>query len=142
MASTSIPGRFAKLRLSADGGTTYENLGGIIDLTLNINVDELETTTHDSNGVRSFIPNHSDFTLEASGRWEDGDPGQGMALDAIDAKQTLQFIFTMETRHGAKQWEGSCFGTNASPAGPLDDTAGMDLSFRCSGVSRTVQVIP
>ena len=141
MSSTSIPGRLAKLQLSADG-TTFVNFGGIVDITLNINVDELETTTHDSNGSREYIPNHSDFGLDASGLWEDGDPGQEVFLNALDAKQTLHFVFTMETRNGAKQWEGTCFGTNANPSGPLDDAAAMDVTFRCSGVSRTTQVVP
>lgn len=142
MAGVCIPGRLAKLEVSEDGGTVYKVYGGIVDITLNINVDELEATTHDSNGVREYMPNHSDFSLDSSGRWVDGDPGQEVVLNAIDTKATLLFRFYMEAAAGRKKWEGSCFATSASPAGPLDDTAGMDVSFRCSGVTRTVQTDP
>ena len=142
MPGVCIPGRFAKLEISGDGGLSYVNFGGIVDVTLNINIDELECTTHDSDGVRDYMPNHSDFGLETSCRWEDGDPGQEIVQDAIDNKGTLLFKFYMQRGAGKKVWEGSCFPTTGDVSGPLDDTAGFDVNFRCSGVSRTVQTAP
>lgn len=134
-----IPGRLAKLEISDDGGTTYENYGGIVDITMNITVDELECTTHDSNGSREYIPNHDDVTLDVSGRWLDGDPGQEIALAAIFGKTTFLFRFTMETLAGKKKYEGSAFATSANPAGPLDDTGSMDVTLRCSSVVQGTQ---
>lgn len=134
-----IPGRFAKLQLSADGGTTFVNLGAIVDVTMNVNVDELECTTHDSNGAREYIPNHHDVTMDVSARWFDGDPGQEMLLDAAFSKTVLNFVFTMQTLTGRKKFTGTCFATTASPSGPLDDTGSFDVSLRCSGVLKGVQ---
>jgi predicted secreted protein len=136
---TCIPGRYAKLQLSDDAGVSYEDLGGIVDVTLNINIDELECTSHDSNGVREYIPNHSDFTLDVSARWIDGDAGQDIVLDAVDAKTVFLFKFTMETAAGKDIWSGSAFATSASPSGPLDDTGSLDLTLRCSSVVRAAQ---
>jgi hypothetical protein len=134
-----IPGRYAKLQLSDDAGVSYSDLGGIVDVTLNINIDELECTSHDSNGVREYIPNHSDFTLDVSARWLDGDAGQDIVLDAVDAKTTFLFKFTMETGAGKDVWLGSAFATTATPAGPLDDTGSLDITLRCSAVTRGAQ---
>jgi predicted secreted protein len=139
MPGTCIAGRLAKLELSDDGGTTYENYGGIVDITLNTNIDELECTSHDSNGVREYIPNHSDFTLDVSGRWIDTDAGQAIVLAAVAAKSTFLFKFTMETAAGAAIWSGSAFATSASPSGPLDDTGSFDVTLRCSSVVQGTQ---
>lgn len=134
MPSMSIPGRLAKLEISPDGGTTYENFGGIVDINSNVNIDELETTTHDSAGAREYIPNHHDVTLDVSARWMDGDPGQEIVLMAVFAKTTFPFRFTMETAPARKKFEGTAFATSYSPSGPLDDTGALSAAFRCSGV--------
>lgn len=139
MSVPSIPGRLAKLEISGDGGTNYVNFSGIVDLTLNVNIDELETTSHDSEGIREYIPNFSDYTADVSARWQDGDPGQGFLLDAIDEKKTLPFRLFMEIAEGKLYWEGNLFATSASPAGPLDDTASLDASLRLSQVVRGYQ---
>lgn len=139
MAGVAIAGRLATLRVSDDGGTTYENYGGVVDITLNINVDELECTTHDSAGSREYLPNHDDATIDVSGRWLDGDAGQEIVLAAIFAKTTLLFEFTMQTLAGKKEYTGSCFATSANPSGPLDDTGAMDVTFRVSGLTQSVQ---
>jgi len=139
MPGLCIPGRLAKLQVSDDGGVSYNNFGGLVDITLNINVDELECTSHDSNGVREYLPNHSDFTLDGSGRWLDGDVGQGIILSAIAAKTSFLFIFTMETSAGKANWTGSAFATTANPSGPLDDTGSLDITMRCSSVVQGVQ---
>lgn len=135
----AIPGRLAKLTVSDDGGTTYKGVGGIVDVTFNMNIDELETTTHDSAGAREYIPNHHDVTLDVSARWLELDPGQEALLQATFAKTSLLFKFTMQTASGRKIFTGRCFPTTASPAGPLDDTGSFDLSLRASGVQMGVQ---
>lgn len=134
MPSAAIPGRLAKTEVSPDGGTTYENFGGIVDVTFNLNIDELETTTHDSGGAREFIPNFHDVTLDISARWMDGDPGQEIVLNAVFAKIVFPFRFIMETAPTRKKFEGSAFATSYSPSGPLDDTGSIAVSLRGSAV--------
>ncbi len=134
MPSMSIPGRLAKLEISPDGGVTYENFGGVVDVTFNMNIDELETTTHDSAGAREYIPNHHDVTLDVSARWMDGDPGQEIVLNAVFAKTVFPFRFVMETAPNRKKFEGSAFATSYSPSGPLDDTGALSVALRGSAV--------
>jgi predicted secreted protein len=139
MTSTAIPGRLAKLVISDDGGATYHNVGGVVDINMNINVDELEVTSHDSNGAREYIPNHHDVTLDISGRWQDSDPGQEMLMTSTFQKTQVMFKLTFDSVTGHKLFTGSCFVTSSSPSGPLDDAASMDFSLRCSGVQMGAQ---
>lgn len=139
MTSTAIPGRLAKLVISDDGGATYIVVGGQVDINMNINIDELEVTSHDSNGAREYIPNHHDVTLDLSGRWQDSDPGQEMLMISAFQKTSVLFKLTFDTVSGHRLFTGSCFPTSASPAGPLDDAASLDFSLRCSGVQMSAQ---
>jgi predicted secreted protein len=141
MAGTAIPGRLAKLEVSDDGGSTFENVGGGVDIGININVDELECTTHDSNGTREYIPNHDDATIDISGRWLDGDNGQEIILVALTAKTRFDFIYYMEKDPGSgkRKFEGQAFATSYNPNGPLDDTGNLDITLRVSGLVIGVQ---
>lgn len=135
----SIPGRFGKLEVSS--GANFENFGGIKDIGMSINIDELECTTHDSNGAREYIPNHHDVTLDISGRWLDGNPGQEIVMTAVFAKTRFDFQFFMKKDIGSslKKYSGKAFATSANPNAPLDDTAALDLTLRCSGVIQSAQ---
>jgi predicted secreted protein len=139
MSAVTIPGRLAKIELSNDGGSTFTTFGGLVDVTMNLTIDELETTSHDSAGSREYIPNHHDISLDLSARWIDGDPGQELAINSAFDKTTLNFRFRMETLSNKKQFTGTCFPTSYSPAGPLDDAGSIDITLRCSGVSMTAQ---
>ncbi len=139
MPSAAIPGRLAKFEASPDGGTTFENFGGIVDVTMNLNIDELETTTHDSNGAREYIPNHHDASFDINARWMDGDPGQEIVLVAAFAKTVFAMRFFMETAPQRKRFDGSAFATSYSPSGPLDDTGSISLTIRGSGLMMTTQ---
>ncbi len=137
---TSIAGHLSKIVISDDGGATWINLGGIIDMTLNLNIDELETTTHDSGGARSYIPNHHDATVDGTLRWDEDDLGQASVLEAVFDKTSFLVQLTMQTQLGKKRFDASAFATNCSPGGPLDDTAGLALTLRLSNLLPTLQV--
>jgi predicted secreted protein len=134
MPGLSIPGRLAKLEVSQDNGATFENFGHIVDVSMPISVDELETTSHDTVGSREYLPSFMDITMDVNARWADGDPGQEIVTMALFAKSTFQFKFYMEIAGGRKRFEGSAFATSYNPSGPLDDTAGLAVTLRCSGV--------
>lgn len=139
MPDLRIPGRLAKLDVSPDNGATFENFGGIVDITMNLNVDELETTTHDDGGARTYLPNFHDVTYDVSARWQDGDPGQEIVMVAVFAKTVFSHRFFMEIASGRKRFDGSTFATSYSPSGPLDDTGQIDVSLRASGVTLNTQ---
>jgi predicted secreted protein len=141
-----IPGRLATLWVnSALGVTPMIQLGGIVDITMNLNVDELECTSHDSNGAREYIPNHHDVTLDISARWMEDDAAQSNLLTSVFDKTSFDFVFRMQTDDvfGTppiySEFAGTAFATTFSPAGPLDDTGSLDITLRCSSVVRRDQ---
>ncbi|HET6494869.1 MAG TPA: hypothetical protein VFH61_05840 [Thermoleophilia bacterium] len=129
-----IPGRLSRVQASYDGGSTYANLGGIVDANLNGNVDELECTTHDSNGVRAYLPNHIDFTMDLTMRWDEDELGQVDLLGTLSPPTSFKLYFFLENVTGRTRFQADAFITSYSPSGPLDDTASLDVSLRLSAV--------
>lgn len=127
-----IPGRLSLLEVSQDSGVTYHRVGGNIDATLNINVDELETTSKDSDGHREYIPNHDDVAIDGSMRWLEGDPGQEIMLMQGINKTILSYRFRLQNAPGRKLFVAAGFFTNFSPTAPLDDTSDADFTIRLS----------
>lgn len=133
MSGNINPGRLSKLEVSTDGGATYLPVGGIVDVTPNFNLDELEVTSHDDAGHRRFIPNHDDMTLDGSMRFIDGDPGQDAVINALGNKTMLAFRYYPSIHAGKKMITGSLFPTSVALGAPLDDAQGLDFTLRCSG---------
>lgn len=136
-----IPGRLAALYVSFDNGANFAKLGSVIDLSMNLNVDELECTTHDSGGTREYIPNFSDATIEGSVRWNEDDPQQVTLLFTMFPDPTsfkIQFMLE-DGVPGRRRFDADAFLTNLSPSAPLDGTVDADMSMRLSKVQLGIQ---
>lgn len=133
-----IAGRLSRVNISGDNGTTFLNLGGIVDATLNGNVDELECTSHDSGGVREYEPNFFDATMDLTMRWDEDDLGQ-VVLEStlLPTPTTFKVQFYLEGKTGRRRYDADAFITSFSPSGPLDDTASLDVSLRLSRLVAT-----
>lgn len=127
-----VLGRLGTVEVSNDGGLTYVKMGGLRDATLNISVDELECTSHDSGGAREFFPNYHDITLDFSNLWDDDDAGQSIVLLAMFAKTLFRARFRMQVESGAKEFEAEAFATSLTAASPNDDIASFDGTLRLS----------
>jgi len=129
---TCVLGRLGTLEVSNDGGVTYSKLGGLMDATINIGVDELECTSHDSGGAREYVPNYHDITIDFSNHWDDFDVGQSIVLLAMFAKTLFRVRFRLQVTAGAKQFEGEAFATSLTAGSPNDDMASFDGTLRVS----------
>jgi len=107
-------------------------VGGNMDATININIDELETTSKDSDGHREYLPNHDDATIDGSLRWLEGDPGQEIMLMQGINKVVLGYRFRLQNVPGRKLFVAAGFFTSFNPTAPLDDTADADFTIRLS----------
>ena len=133
-----IAGRLAGFKVSPDNGATFLPLGGIVDQSLTGNVDELECTSHDSGGVREYVPNFFDATAELEMRWDEDDLGQVFIESTLfPTPTTFKVQFYMENKSGRRRYDADAFLTNFSPSGPLDDTASLSVSMRLSGIVAT-----
>lgn len=135
-----IAGRLSRIQVSFDGGSTYNNLDGVVDATINIEVDELECTTHDSNGVREWIPNHQSATSDISMRWDETSAQQIGVLDSIfPSPASFKMQFDIEPGSTNKRFEADCFVTSYSVNTPLDDAAALDTTLRLSSLASVNQ---
>ena len=140
MAGECIPGRVSRLLGSFDNGTTFINIDGIVDATLNVNVDELECTTHDDDGARRFIPNHHDETMDTTLRWDELSAGQlGILLTIFPTPTTFKVQFFMQVLASRRRFDADAFVTSYAASGPLDDSAGLDVTLRLSGTTPVIQ---
>lgn len=136
-----IAGRLSTLEISTDGGTTYLEVKGAADMTLNGSTAELTTTSHDSGGFEEYIPGRSDFTIDLSLRHDEADPGQDLLQDSFFSKTVVDWRFRMQVFAGLDEYKVKGFISSLSPAGPNDDVASMDATIRCTGVmTRSSQV--
>ena len=135
MSGLSIPGRYAKLLVSEDG-VNYVNHGGLMDITLNENTDENECSSKDSAGNREYLVGFSDYSLDGGARFLDGDPGQQVVKNSRAAKTKFYVKFYMDVDPGSSKEviEATAFATSFNRSAPLDDTSGVDFTYRLSNV--------
>ena len=125
-------------------------LSSLVDATMNGNVDELETTVHNTAGTyggstldhktaRQYIPNFHDETMDLTVRYDEDDLCQrNMMFCAFESKLFWFWYFPDGPGFdagtaGTRCWMGSSFITSFSPGTPLDDVATLDLTLRLSG---------
>lgn len=135
-----IAGRLAGVKISPDNGATYLPLGGIVDQSLSLEVDQLECTSHDSGGTREYEPNFASATAELSLRWDEDNAAQLFLEDSVlptPIKFKMQFY--LEQASGRKLYNTDAFVTNWTASGNLDDTAGLSVSLQLSNLTSTTQ---
>jgi hypothetical protein len=134
-----IQGRLSKVAVGADN-VTYNDITGIIDATLNLELAEITTTTHDDGAFESYITGRKNGTIDLSVRWDDAATYQDTIKDAFFNGTTLYWRFRMDEATGLDQFVALGFVTSLTPSGPNDDAAGMDATIRLTGtITRSQQ---
>ncbi len=135
-----IAGRLGGVKISPDNGATYLPLGGIIDQSLTLEVDELECTSHDSGGVREYEPNFASASAELSLRWDEDNQAQ-LFLESTVLPEPLKFKmqFYLQLASGRKLYTAEAFITSWNATANLDDTASLAVSLRLSKLIASTQ---
>lgn len=130
----AISGRNAFVYYTSDGGSTYNLIARVKDITIPQNTDEEESTSHDSAGVREYIPGHSDNTCTLTMVFDDTDSTHQFLQTAADAKTQFGFRFRPRVASGAAQrtWS-SGFITSLEKSAPLEGVQEMTVTIRLSG---------
>jgi len=126
-------GRFGIIAFSFDGGVTYTNGSRVVDITINQETDEVEFTSHDSQGNREYQAGLSNSSIDFNLIYDDSDAGFINLENSYDAKATFQFRFRPSEASGLPEQSGSGFLTSFSQAAPLDGMQTVDCSMRVSG---------
>jgi len=143
---TVVTNADATLQAPQVGGAS----GAVVDITMNGNVDELETTVHNDNAptlphstARTYIPNFHDETLDLSSRYDEADNVcMGMLTCALNSflfhfwyiPNGEAYVMGGLGTAGANAFYGKAFSTGFPVGSPLDDTSSLDYTLRLSGV--------
>lgn len=133
MATQAIAGYNALLYVSTDGGTTYNPIGELKDVTLTVKQDAIDATSHDSAGWKEFIPGVSEWTAKAEALYIDANATQDAVFNALINKTILKFRLTPKTGSGLEKFEGSGIITDWELAGPNTAAAAVSISIQGTG---------
>jgi len=127
-------GRITKLAISTDGGSTYNDLNGIVDVTFNPDRKLIPSTTHDDGEWETNIYGRMSGTVEASCRRDENDTAQNALLDAAFAATNVNVRFRHRgDNSGDEEITGSAKVTVTPLSGPNDDMADVNFTIPLSG---------
>lgn len=133
MATAAIAGYKAKLYVSTDGGNTYNLVGEVRNLTLRVEADNIDVTSHDSAGWREFIQGLKQWTATAEALYVDTNAQQDAVYAALTGGTVIDLRIYAEEASGKEQWEGEARVTSWELSGPNDDAAVVNLEFQGTG---------
>lgn len=130
----ALSGRRGFAYYSTDAGSTWTLIARLKDFSETQNVDEEESTSHDSAGTREYIPGHDDSTASITVVYDEGDSTHTALEGFIDNKTQFAFRFRPAVGSGNKQstWS-SAFITNREHGAPLEGVQEVTFSLRLSG---------
>lgn len=126
-----ILGRIQTAAFNDGGG--YDEVGKIIDGSLELDSAEVTVTSHDSGQWEEFLQGRENATATLGVRYDEADAGQEACLAAFIAQTMGTFRFRMGGAGGTKQYSASAFVKGAPMSAPNDDAADLQLTFRLTG---------
>ena len=140
MATKAIPGFDGQVLISNDGGSTFNKIGELRDMTLNVEDELIDATSHDSGAWRESINGLRNFSISAEELYIRTDAGQSNAFTAITAKTLLKIQFRVKDLAGEDQYEGAVRVGTFEQTAPNDDAASSSLEFTGTGALTLVAV--
>lgn len=130
----AILGRKGTIYVSDDDGSSYFEIGKLVDATLSMETEETDTTSHDSDGDRESLPNHRAKEISGNVIYDEASVGQDMLLDAQAVGTVLKVKYQPEdTTVGVREFISDCYVTSWEHGQPLEDSETMDFSLRFTG---------
>jgi predicted secreted protein len=105
-----LQGRFGKLKISTDGGTTYSDVTGIADITMNANGAEIKVTTHDDGAFETYLSGRNDFSLECSAMYDPASTEQAAIIATRFATDPGVLYFKYMPKESAGIYALTCQG--------------------------------
>jgi predicted secreted protein len=105
--TSAIPGFNGEVYLSADGGTSYQKIGELTDVSLKVNDALIDATSFDSGGWEESIDGLKNWSATAGYFYIDGNAAQENAFNALVAGNTMLYRFYPKNQSGKNKWEGT-----------------------------------
>ena len=135
MATITLPGFIAKLLVDDTGGTPAE-IAELRELTLDVEHEVIDATSHDSLEFREFIRGLRSWTITAGLLHITTEAEQGKVRAALLAG-TLMDIEILESgaaTSGNPRWSGKALVSAGSFGFPVDDAQTADITLQGTGV--------
>lgn len=133
MVTGAIAGFLAKLALSSDGGSVFNNFGELREVVITHTEDLIEATSHDSAPEREFIGGLRTFTGTAEGLYIAVDTAQDDLFAALNGSTILKMRMRPQTLSGGEEFTGDIRLTSWELSGPNDDAAAVSVEFQGTG---------
>lgn len=133
--ATKIQGRFGKLKLSTDGGTVYNDIAGIADITVNANGAEVKVTSHDDGPFETYLPGRNDFSMDVSAMYDASSAEQAAIIATRFASDQDTLFFKYMVKEATGIYALTCQGviTKCTLGSPNDDATKFDFTVRLAG---------
>ena len=123
----NIAGRFQTISIDAVA------VGDVTDGAMSGENAEIDTTTHDDAGSRTFIYGRFSGSMDLTMLWNNTDAGQEDVLDAFFGKTTNAYVFLLETLSGADRYTAQGLVTAVNPTASNDDATEWTATIRITG---------
>ena len=109
------------------------SVGGIVDMSLNLERPEIDVTTHDTGDARAYISGRLAGTIDLTMKWDEADAGQDAMQTAFFAGTDSTIYFRLGTGAGLHTYTGTGKITSWAPSGPNDDASEVSCTVRFNG---------
>lgn len=127
MATAALPGYQGEIFL---GGN---KVGEVKEVTLTVERDAMDATSHDSGGWEESIAGIARWTFSASALYLTANTAQTAAFDALVNGTNLTFKFQPKAQAGLPKFEGTAQITNWELASPTSDAAAVSIQGKGTG---------
>lgn len=129
----AIPGFDGIIKISKDGGTTFNKIAEIREMELNIDADLIDAFSHDSDGWREFIPGPKTWTVTGEALWVSQDVAQTDLFDIMAGNVKFDLEFIPKVGTGLPEFTGKALMSTFAESSPNDDAAALSLEIQGSG---------
>ena len=133
MATSAIPGFDGQVLISDDAGVTFNKLGELRDMTINIEAELIDATSHDSGGWREFIAGLKNWTISHEGLYIQTNVGQADARKALLNDTKIKVRFRPKDLATKIQFSGDAFMSSEEQANPNDDASTFATEIQGTG---------
>ncbi|RLB94227.1 MAG: hypothetical protein DRH26_01760 [Deltaproteobacteria bacterium] len=129
--TSAIPGFDGQIYISTDGGSNYSKIAEIRDMTLTVENEIIDATSHDSGGWREYIAGLKNWKLSGGNLYIAADAGQVKAFTALTGDTKVRVQFNPKDTTGLDQYWGDAYVNSQELNAPNDDAA--DMSYEITG---------
>lgn len=134
-------GHESQIQLSFDGGSTYNNLPKLSDISPDFSADKIDVSNHDTAGWHEYLPGLKDAEISGEYFLIDTDDAVQTALEtAYLAGTTFKAKMRPKVGAGLREYRGDYAVTKLSQTGPTGDGYKVSFTFtQRSAITRNTQ---